>query len=133
MEIDAAVDRFSPVTPDHPFYVDFKDLRGDFQEREVMRILNVRRNAQSTYEFDYRSEDKLGNIYARYLEPDDFEMLKKLKVQLDAGSPIGFNANIQSLLEKEMLFEYNDGTYKSVNPLLERSKLYKYSILDSVS
>ena len=31
-EIDAAVDKFTPVTPDHPFYVDFKNLRGDFQE-----------------------------------------------------------------------------------------------------
>ncbi|MCB0579551.1 MAG: hypothetical protein KDD10_09625 [Phaeodactylibacter sp.] len=42
-EIDAAVDKFNPVTPDHPFYTDFKNLRGDFQEREVMRILNVSR------------------------------------------------------------------------------------------
>jgi aspartate/methionine/tyrosine aminotransferase len=45
-EIDAAVNKFMPVTPEHPFYVDFKDLRGDFQERKVMKILNVSINPE---------------------------------------------------------------------------------------
>ncbi|MFZ4526234.1 MAG: hypothetical protein ACOYOE_12015 [Chlorobium sp.] len=73
--------------------------------------------------------DELGNNNGRYLEPDEFALLKELKEKLDAGAPIGFNNNIQSLLEKGVLFEYNDGTYKSVNPLLTRSKLYKHDVL----
>jgi hypothetical protein len=71
---------------------------------------------------------ELGNNIARYLEPEDFQLLKKLQRELDAGYPIGFDSRIQALLEKEILFEYNDGTYKCVNPLLERSKLYKHHV-----
>jgi len=72
--------------------------------------------------------DELGNKIARYLEPEDFELLKALKQDLIAGNPIGFNSQIQGLLEKEVIFEYNDGTYKCVNPLLERSKLYMHNV-----
>ena len=56
-EIDAAVDKFNPVTPDHPFYTDFKNLGGDFQEREVMRILNVRK-AEGKYVFNYKANQQ---------------------------------------------------------------------------
>lgn len=73
--------------------------------------------------------DRLGNAIARYLEPEDFAKLKALKSDLDAGNPIGFDSSIQNLLEKEIVFEYNDGTYKRVNPLLEVSKLYKHHVL----
>jgi hypothetical protein len=72
--------------------------------------------------------DELGNKIARYLEPEDFILLKELKTELIAGNPIGFNTKIQGLLEKEVIFEYNDGTYKCVNPLLERSKLYMHHV-----
>ena len=72
--------------------------------------------------------NELGNNIARYLEPEDFELLKNLSEELSAGNPIGFNSKIQGLLEKEVIFEYNDGTYKCVNPLLERSKLYKHNV-----
>lgn len=75
-----------------------------------------------------RAIHKLGNNMARYLEPEDWRMLKEIKAQLEGGYPIGFNSLIQGLLEKEILFEYNDGTYKRVNPLLELSKLYQYNI-----
>jgi len=40
-EIDAALNKFQPVTPGHAFYVDFDNARGDFQGRDVMRMLNV--------------------------------------------------------------------------------------------
>ena len=49
-EIDAALDKFQPVTPDHEFYVNFENVRGDFQEIEVMRILNAeRKNGHYVY------------------------------------------------------------------------------------
>ncbi len=76
-----------------------------------------------------RAIDKLGNATARYLEPTDFAILKTLKTDLDAGNPIGFDSSIQNLLEKEIIFEYNDGTYKRVNPLLEVSKLYQHRVV----
>jgi hypothetical protein len=76
-----------------------------------------------------RAIEKLGNSFARYLEPADFQILKALKGDLEAGNPIGFDNNIQGLLEKEIIFEYNDGTYKKVNPLLEVSKLYQHHVL----
>ncbi|QKZ15052.1 hypothetical protein [Spirosoma sp. KUDC1026] len=79
-----------------------------------------------------RAIEKLGNATARYLETTDFELLKKLRADLEAGHPIGFDSSIQNLLEKEIIFEYNDGTYKRVNPLLETSKLYQHRVLDQV-
>ena len=74
---------------------------------------------------------KLGNNIARYLETSDFQVLKAMKTELEAGNPIGFDSSIQNLLEKEIIFEYNDGTYKRVNPLLEVSKLYRYHVLQT--
>jgi hypothetical protein len=75
-----------------------------------------------------RAIEKLGNSIARYVGTTNFEILKTLKSALDAGDPIGFDDVIQDLLEKEIIFEYNDGTYKRVNPLVETSKLYKYHV-----
>lgn len=80
-----------------------------------------------------RAIEKLGNGIARYLEPNDFQILKSLKQDLENGNPIGFDSNIQNLLEKEIIFEYNDGTYKRVNPLLEVSKLYLYHVISASS
>lgn len=84
---------------------------------------------QITIENMQRAIEKLGNATARYLEPTDFAILKALKADLDEGNPIGFDSSIQNLLEKEIIFEYNDGTYKRVNPLLEISKLYQHRIV----
>ncbi len=78
-----------------------------------------------------RAIEKLGNNIARYLDIADFQVLKAIKDDLEKGNPIGFDGNIQSLLEKEIIFEYNDGTYKKVNPLLEISKLYKHHVHNS--
>lgn len=76
-----------------------------------------------------KSIEKLGNELSLYLEHSDFELLKALKNDLDAGNPIGFDGAIQNLLEQGILFEYNDGTYKQVNPALELSKLYKHHVI----
>ncbi|MEM7659207.1 MAG: hypothetical protein AAF399_24010, partial [Bacteroidota bacterium] len=70
-----------------------------------------------------------GNALARYVEPHEFDVLKKVKAELEVNAPIGFNADIQSLLDRGLLMEYNDGTYKRVNPLLEVSQLYQYHVL----
>ena len=53
-EIDATLDKFRPVTPEHEFYVNFENARGDFQERQVMRILNVNERG-GKYVFNYQA------------------------------------------------------------------------------
>lgn len=103
--------------------------------RQLLRILEQAgwltspEDGLITYATLKKAIDRLGNGMARYLEPNDFEQLKALRTELDAGTPIGFSDAIQNLLEKEIVFEYNDGTYKRVNPLLEESKLYRYHVL----
>ncbi|RIV21205.1 hypothetical protein DYU11_17420 [Fibrisoma montanum] len=103
--------------------------------RQLLRIIE-----QATWELDNDATqitkeavenaiEQMGNATARYIEPAEFELLKTIKSDLEAGNPIGFDSGIQSLLEKEIIFEYNDGTYKRVNPILERSKLYRYRVL----
>jgi hypothetical protein len=105
--------------------------------RQLLRILEQanwftrQEDGQITMANMTRAIEKLGNNIARYLEPADFQLLKTLKHDLEQGNPIGFDSNIQNLLEKEIIFEYNDGTYKKVNPLLEVSKLYKHHVLNS--
>ncbi len=76
-----------------------------------------------------RALQRRSNQTARYIEPQEFELLKALRKDLEDGKDIGFSNAIQDLLEKGILFEYNDGTYKCVNPLVEISKLYKQYVL----
>ncbi len=105
--------------------------------RQLLRIIEQAAwQAESTADFittdnAKKAIEKLGNDIARYLELSDFALLKSLKKDLEAGNPIGFSSTIQDLLEKEIIFEYNDGTYKRVNPLLEVSKLYKFHVLEA--
>ncbi len=51
-EIDQAVPFNVPITPDHPFFVDFQGLRGDFEDRIVYRSLNVKQDGDA-FTFDY--------------------------------------------------------------------------------
>ncbi len=76
-----------------------------------------------------RAINREANAIARYLEPEDYAKLNELRHKLEQGNPIGFDRSIQGLLEKEIIFEYNDGTYKRVNPLVEASKLYQYNVI----
>ncbi len=75
--------------------------------------------------------EKIGNNYSQYLEPEEWNVLRKIKADLDKGKPIGFDSVMQGLLEKEIVFEYNDGTFKRVNPLLEKSKLYAHNVIEA--
>ncbi len=52
-EIDQAVPFNIPITPDHPFFINFAGLRGDFEDRIVYRILNVKQKKEK-FTFDYK-------------------------------------------------------------------------------
>ena len=58
-EIDQAVKFNEPVGPDHAFYTDFSQVRGDYQEKIIYKILNVHK-IKGDFQFNYKldSADK---------------------------------------------------------------------------
>ncbi len=106
-------------------------LHGGGSPRELLRILN--------YAYLFADEDKgiidikaldkgikkLAAQSAQYLSEEDLEQLKRLKENNEKGMPTPFNQGWQNLLEKLIVLEYNDGTYKRVNPIIEASQLYQ--------
>jgi hypothetical protein len=106
--------------------------------RQLLRIIERAawqadsQRGQITQDDMQRAIDREANSMARYLEPEDYEKLKELREKLKNGTAIGFDRTIQGLLEKEIIFEYNDGTYKRVNPLVEVSKLYQQNVINIV-
>jgi hypothetical protein len=86
---------------------------------------------QITIDAMQRAIQQEATAKARYLQPNDYVKLRELRADLDSGSQIGFDNAIQQLLEKEIIFEYNDGTYKRVNPLVEVSRLYQQKVIDA--
>jgi len=72
-----------------------------------------------------RSIARLANQIGRFVSEKEFGVLKKLQAELDEGNDIGFQVELQPLLEKNYVFEYNDGSYKGINPLVKESKYYK--------
>ncbi len=71
---------------------------------------------------------KLAAQTSQYLTEDDLTTLKRLKEANALGVPVSFDPSFQKLMEELIVFEYNDGTYKRVNPLVEASELYKHYV-----
>ena len=105
-------------------------IYGGGSPRELLRVLE--------YAYLYAEEDglidktalekgakKLAAEASQYISIEDLEKLKILKENNDKGLPTPFDAGWQDLLEKLIIMEYNDGTYKRVNPLVEKSQLYQ--------
>jgi hypothetical protein len=68
---------------------------------------------------------KLAAETSQYISTADLEKLKTLKQSNEEGNVMPFDDDWQDLLEKLIILEYNDGTYKRVNPIVEESQLYK--------
>ena len=99
--------------------------------RELLRILQ--------YAYMYSDDDakqlnaaaikrgisKLASETGRYVSEKDLQKLKLIKKANDEGKMTPYDDDCQMLLEKLILFEYNDGNYKRVNPIVEESQLYK--------
>jgi hypothetical protein len=106
-------------------------LYGGGSPRELLRVLE--------YANMYADEDdnkiylkdldkgikKLAAQTAQYVTSKDLEKLKILKEANEEGREIPFDEGWQDLLEKLIILEYNDGSYKRVNPVVEVSPLYK--------
>lgn len=68
---------------------------------------------------------KLANETAQYLTEEELDKLKELKEKNEQEGQMAFDPIMMGLLEKLIVMEYNDGTYKRVNPLVEVSELYQ--------
>jgi hypothetical protein len=50
--------------------------------------------------------------------------LKEIEVNNQNGRDTLYDETIQKMLENLYIMEYNSGTYKRINPLLEVTKIY---------
>ena len=109
-------------------------LFGGGSPRELLRILE--------YAYIWADEDakiitikdldkaikKLAAETSQYITQEDVDKLKVLKEANDADIDVLFDETWQDLLEKLIVLEYNDGTYKRVHPIVEASKLYQHYV-----
>jgi hypothetical protein len=109
-------------------------LYGGGSPREYLRVLHYAalHADENKGQIDAAALDagvkKLAAITSNYITKEDLELLKELKAANDSGIPTPFGAHWQDLLEKLIVLEYNDGTYKRVNPVVEISEMYKYYV-----
>jgi hypothetical protein len=137
--VDKALQRFIEFTYkridkklfDNPETVRKAILMGGGSPREYLRILE--------YAYMFTKEDakcitlealdngirRLAAETSHYVSNDDLEKLKLLKQINNEGKVLPFDESWQHLFEKLIILEYNDGTYKRVNPIVEESQLYK--------
>ena len=137
--VEKAVQRFMEFTfkrIDHKLFDNEETVRkailmGGGSPREYLRILeyaNMFANDDDqviTLEALEKGIRKLAAEASQYVSNADLEKLKTLKQSNDEGKVMAFDADLQDLLEKLIILEYNDGTYKRVNPIVEESQLYK--------
>ncbi len=106
-------------------------LMGGGSPREYLRILEYASmfagddDEAITREALEKGIRQLAAETSQYVSTADLEKLKTLKQSNDEGKVMPFDADWQDLLEKLIVLEYNDGTYKRVNPIVEESQLYK--------
>jgi hypothetical protein len=106
-------------------------LYGGGSPRDLLRILEYANmyadeDGDKIYLADLeKGIKKLAAATSQYISQDDLEKLKTLKEANDKGESLPFGTDWQRLLEHLIVFEYNDGTYKRVNPIIEESALYK--------
>jgi hypothetical protein len=99
--------------------------------RELLRILEYANlyadesTGKITREALDKGLKKLASLTAQYIQVEEFEKLKQLKDDNEKGLETAIDGGWQDLIEKLIVFEYNDGTYKRVNPVVELSGLYK--------
>lgn len=119
---------------DNPETVRKAILHSGGSPRELLRILEYANlfadedaNRITLEDLD-KGIKKLAAQTSQYVSSKDLEKLKVLKAANEAGVPVTFDEEWQDLIEKLLVLEYNDGTYKRVNPILEASDLYQHHV-----
>lgn len=131
---DFVYKRIDAALFDSPETVRKAILHGGGSPRELLRVLEYANVFADEDENKIFLKDldkgikKLAAQTSQYVSAKDLEKLKLLKKANEAGVPITFDEDWQDLLEKLIILEYNDGTYKRVNPIVEASELYKYHV-----
>ncbi len=103
--------------------------------RELLRIIgraytySDRKKKQIDANALQKAIQNLATEAVQYLTTADFKELKIIKENNEKGKPTDFNEKIAHLLENVILFEYNDGSLKKVNPIVAESANYKNNVL----
>jgi hypothetical protein len=107
-------------------------LMGGGSPREYLRVLEYANMYADDEKIDkealQKGIKKLAAQTAQYINNDDIELLKILKKNDEKGKITLADDKWQDLIEKLIILEYNDGTYKRVNPIIEQSEIYKQEI-----
>jgi hypothetical protein len=73
---------------------------------------------------------RLANQSAQYLTQPKLDKLKEIYADNLREHPSPFDDLVGEMLEDLILMEYNDGSYKRVNPVIELSSLYQQRVLE---
>lgn len=68
---------------------------------------------------------RLANQTAQFIEPEQWAKIREVIRNNEKQLVTPFDEVVQGLLERIILMEYNDGTFKRVNPVLELSDAYR--------
>jgi hypothetical protein len=107
---------------------------GGGSPRELLRILdyaNIHTDDDATViklENLEKGVKKFASSSAQYITVEDFKKLKELKDANTRGEIVALDTLDHSwldMLQKLIILEYNDGTYKRVNPVVEASAIYQ--------
>jgi hypothetical protein len=140
--VDEAISRFQDFIYrridhtlfDSPETVHKAILYGGGSPRELLRVLEYANmfadeDANKIFLADLeKGVKKLSAQTSQYVSNKDLEKLKILKEANENGRELAFDDEWQDLLEKIIVLEYNDGSYKRVNPVVEASPLYKQHV-----
>ena len=123
------VKRIDAALFDTPETIEQARLYSGGSPRELLRILEYANlhasDEQITREALEKGLKKMAAQTAQYITVEDFLKLKMLSEDNKQGLETAVDATWQALIEQNIVFEYNDGTYKRVNPVVELSGLYK--------
>jgi hypothetical protein len=132
-DIDSVVNRFEAVTPDHPFYVNFEGLRGIFQEKQILRALNVKAS-KGTYAFtNAKNYDNKTLLFLAGMRGSGktSELSRYAKNLNKPNCFFVITCNIDQGLDMDRV-EYMDILIFQLEKLLERAATAHLSIDDSI-
>lgn len=72
--------------------------------------------------------DRLAKQTAQYISKEMFSKMKEIVENNRQQKETEYDSIMQSLLEKTYVMEYNSGSYKRINPILELSNLYQQNV-----
>ena len=108
---------------------------GGGSPRELLRLLGMAAffadEAKGVIDMDClnKAARRLANQAAQYLTQEKLDRLKMIHEDNRLGRPSPFDDLVGEMLEDIILMEYNDGSYKRVNPVVELSDLYQQRVL----